>query len=102
MDYEKCKELRDAGFSQTSRDTICWDEIIYLDTKPGENSTRSASLPTLSELIEACGKDFGNLSRNGLRWVSEPDYGISMETDSGYGSTPEEAVANLYLALNKK
>ncbi len=70
-----------------------------------------AVVPNLSELIAACAENFNALRRN-------PQY-IYDETDGhpiicggwsaydcrgiGYdGSTPEEAVANLWLALQKK
>ena len=54
--------------------------------------------PTLSELIEACGDSFHSLSMDDkTHWVANwRVYGESR------GSTPEEAVAKLYIALNKK
>ena len=56
----------------------------------------------LSSLIEACGDEFRNLTKDNEIWStnfiqgSEYDYG---ETE---GKTPEEAVAKLYIKLNKK
>lgn len=61
----------------------------------------------LSSLIEACGEGFDRLSLNHLpseytktewRWIAR-SYPLNIE---GTGSTPSEAVANLYLMLNKK
>ena len=56
--------------------------------------------PTLSELIEACGTEvyFVVMRDNGV-WKA----GTGKNTSSGEakeGSTPEEAVANLWLALH--
>jgi hypothetical protein len=55
MHYELAKELKDAGFPQKHhydeqgrRNDFCEPEVV--------------SNPTLEELIEACGEDFGNLS----------------------------------------
>lgn len=81
MDYSLAKKLKDAGFP------ITWH-------------IRTESLlpyPTLSELIEACGKEFLSLVNNDRDdncWGAE-------DTDGNryYGSTPEEAVANLWLRL---
>ncbi len=55
--------------------------------------------PTLSELITACGDRFrslDNYSEEG--WFA---FAVGEHTKVG-GSTPEEAVAKLYLELNKK
>lgn len=65
------------------------------------------NISTPSELIEACGEHFHSLKllSNG-NWrcyggiiprVNDSDWGYARS-----GSTPEEAVANLWLALNKK
>lgn len=61
---------------------------------------------SLEELIEACGKKFGNLAlknwnpQRNNQWIAEPVYEISMEVGEGAGFTPEEAVANLWLSLH--
>ena len=75
--------------------------------------------PTLSELIEACDSVFYNLEKEGGQalemgcvkergqWIAKSkmygllgeDYGIGYQE---YGHSPEEAVANLWIALNKK
>lgn len=51
----------------------------------------------LSSLIEACGSKFHHLLNNIHEWRAS---GISGEF--GRGNTPEEAVARLWLKLNKK
>ena len=68
--------------------------------------------PTLSELIKACGNSFLGLSRTReaitsektLHWRADGSYSGSNLgfTIAIMESTPEEAVANLWLKLNKK
>lgn len=68
----------------------------YLNSEEGKRLTVYS--PTLSELIEACGDDFDELDRNDKQsWVAE-------NHKKGWafvGYTPEEAVAKLWLKLNK-
>ena len=80
----------------------------YLDSEEGKHYT--VYCPTLSELIEACPREIPayddwtadfTLRSNDEKW--DAGYYLfedwkEMET----GKTPEEAVANLWLALNKK
>ena len=96
--YELCKQLKEAGFKQSGNGGYTRDYSI--DSQP------LIYIPTLSELIEACGDDFTDLCRkenfetnSKLVWVSDfMDYtGRMIE-----GSTPEESVAKLWLELNKK
>ena len=60
-------------------------------------------LPSLSELIEACGEGFEELVRFkdknaiGAKWGAFTNPKIVSR-----GNTPEEAVARLWLGLNKK
>lgn len=105
MDYEIVKKLKDAGYIQNGRDGLRYfsgvDEPIYV--------------PSLSELIEACGDKFESLTRveweeaeDTLHWTAYPTEesykGDCMIDCCGYtaGDTPEEAVAKLWLELNKK
>ena len=99
MDYNLCKELKEAGFPQPDVNIGkgCWVS--------GDIGQDGAYSPTLSELIEACGEMFEYMERirggtiPELKWsavsTNVEKYNIS------YGHTPEEAVANLYLAINK-
>jgi hypothetical protein len=61
-------------------------------------------VPTLSELIEACGEMFGSLVKSthfgATMWLAHSRNARPAKTEGG--STPEEAVARLWLALNKK
>ena len=102
MNYALAKELRDKKFPESRND------IAILDEKSGITYYH----PTLSELIEACGELFVLHSPKSLdvneEWYQHPDYiwtaySQRKETDcKAIGSTPEEAVARLWLAINNK
>ena len=98
MTYEIAKKLKDAGFP--------------IKTIPAyDNAGKNAKLvdaefeflaPTLSKLIEACNGKLTELKYDDtgfkliLRWAAFSD------KERGDGNSPEEAVANLWLELNKK
>lgn len=92
MTYELAKKLKDAGFpnSEKWRDTGTYIILDEDDSYP----------PTFSELIEACGDGFYQLHKQGERF-----YASDGKSKIGYSEllkgTPEEAVANLWLELNK-
>lgn len=97
MRYKLAKKLKDAGFSLPTG-----SRIEIRGGSPNETSQEDFStilLPTLSELIETYGEDFQELykdrSDNTWRAKDKNDNQVS-------GFTPEEAVANLWLELNKK
>lgn len=135
MDYEDCKELRDAGFPQgiydPSRDG---EHYMYRETDdiPENNRTMWARyykqeflesrldelvlVPTLSELIEACGDSFESLEYvkkgtehvSNTEWLERDGRWLSVASDSDgttiedkSGNTPEQAVKNLWIALKK-
>ena len=96
MKYELAKELKEAGFPQKNykieKDT---EELCYI--------------PSLEELIEACEKHprgFCFLRKIDNDWYAQD--GNMRGMDNGWdgkiakGKTPTEAVAHLWLALNKK
>lgn len=110
IDYELAKELKDAGFPQKGYGVYAPDPATGLNFP---NTGFTAYVPTLSELIEACGFRFSLLKRIAPergslkdRWKADGYDGTplegSMALTSELGSTPEEAVARLWLALNKK
>ena len=102
MDYELTKKLKHAGFPLSE----------YPETLIGIRGSEPLKLkgiiqePTLSELIDACGKNFPKLSNEYGEWeCGEMEYccgehGYSWETIT-LGKTPEEAVARLWLKLNE-
>lgn len=105
MNYEIANKLKYAGFPQFSKfkggqipvdpkaevGTIGWmleyseNEYVYI--------------PTLSDLIEACGTNNFTLSKGNRDIWFAFKYSTS---PSGEGLTPEEAVANLWIALQTK
>ncbi len=129
MTPELGKQLKDSGFPQGMTD----DQYKYwISTRNG--TPEMYIMPSLRELIDACGDEFETLERYlpnkddtyytmypeslGHLWHAtsqgelvnteaegEP---LSYRCDSGccgkkgHGSTPEEAVAKLWLELNKK
>jgi len=107
MNYELAKALKDAGYPQKSAgDRInpkgyleysgCWDD---------SNEDDYITLPTLSELIEACGEGIARLWRVDESYdKGKTKWCATGKNDflDGLGTTPEEAVANLWLALNKQ
>lgn len=100
MNYELAKKLKDAGFPSQ-----CWEITQCIGAEC------NAMTPSLSELLESCGERFRKMSfhKHGkphwevqARGLKKED-GRSSEKDiHSTGSTPEEAVANLWLELNKK
>jgi hypothetical protein len=93
MHFELAQALKDAGFHQSGNGTRVAppDKIVV-------RRDDFAYVPTLEELIVACGADidFALTSEEYGQWDAY-DY-LLME--SGHGETPIEAVANLWLALN--
>ena len=89
MNYKLAKRLKDAGFPQKLASMV--------------------SNPPLEALIEACGKDFKELSydETSLMWFASSYSGLEVENaeqknkDIEGCKTPAEAVAELWLLLNK-
>jgi len=110
MDYELAKQLKEAGLRlppSTDRDgyTVLRNGQVEQDKYEYEEERWQLNgnhyfIPTLSELIEACGRDFDRLERigNTNTW-NVKGFFSDIETE---GETPEEAVAKLWLELNKK
>jgi hypothetical protein len=114
--YELAKELKEAGFPQGEGsyfvDGDLWDRTMQSDYETPSTPRREKWIyaPTLSELIEACGDKFGGLLKenniflvdliNG-EWTAY-DNQPSVTRDIYNGKSPEEAIARLWLKLNKK
>jgi hypothetical protein len=106
MNYELAKELKDAGYPQ--KEPNCFRPYGGYTAKVEDDCIYT---PTLSELIEACrikGRDFSlNELKDGWEANSEKEVdagcGCCSETENIFkeGKTPSEAVAKLWLALNK-
>ena len=98
MNYELAKKLKDAGFPQSDdiEDITCECGITGCEIHDYEK----AYIPTLSELIEACGdKILGIVRANELNeWCA---IGVGYPLGKIEGNTPKEAVANLWLEIKK-
>lgn len=108
MDSNILKQLKDAGFpiKPFLKDILKHStEEDIRNLKIGHvikcGTSLENKIPTLSDLIEACGIKFDSLHQNFLKgWtVKEDTFG---KRPMFYGKTPEEAVANLWLKLNDK
>lgn len=90
MNYELAKQLKDAGFP----DKECYDEICHHDINPDAIAYHP---PNLEELVEALPRTVQfSFIRNVDRY-----HITTMEGGSFDGTTPTEAVAMLWFALNK-
>ncbi len=115
ISYELAKQLKDAGFREKPwsicdyvyfRDVLTPFRAIKYSVYPNGEivayMVECVQIPTLSELIEACGEDFSHLARGqsfeALPWAA---FDKDLVIYRG-GSTPEEAVAQLWLALVRK
>ena len=104
MDYELAKKLKDAKYPQRHT-THSWHKYDWRCQHPLGGHEISPQCdkcyqPTLSELIEACGKPIMLLGTKD-DWQAF-DGEDSFTLHSGSGSSPEIAFANLWLELNKK
>lgn len=109
MDYTLAKELKDAGFPQSthSRGFGVFPSGEVINASFLSEKYDAVYVPTLEELIEACGQKLVSISRmfNG-RWLD--GWGAlyhGSELSSAHslveGATPTEAVARLWLALKR-
>ncbi len=101
MNYELLSELKDNGWKFNVR----IEQGVKIDSK-------WYLTPTLSELIEACGK-YVVLKQENLGWTAYHN-NVSFNDcvgfdaidvfmiDSESGDTPKEAVSRLWLKINKK
>ena len=95
MQYELVKELKDAGFPME----------YELDNFSDFDKYKAWIDIDLSELIEACGDKFDALGKckdDGVSRIVDGWIAVDEDNKRRWGKTPEEAVAKLWLALNKK
>ena len=109
INYELAKELNDAGFPYQQRWNTCRKRLTT-------NDADVAVVPTLSELIEACGERIvlhapHTVDAGERAWHNYEDWFAEKQPEDplrdrdfvkATGKTPEEAAARLWLALNKK
>jgi hypothetical protein len=99
MNYELAKSLKEAGFPQSRGGGYLSCEHGFPEGVHDVCDT-FYYIPTLEELIEACGQRFYTLEYVGklghvweAHFIQHDDYEI--------GDTPTEAVARLWLALHR-
>ena len=111
--YELAKKLKDAGYPlelyPDTEDSIQQDKNINVFKKPLRSIVRIDYVyfyfPTLPELIEACGLEYKGtyfrwLKYEFIQWSAQARRHPPFIGDvRAKGKTPEEAVANLWLAL---
>lgn len=100
MDYDLARRLKDAGLPQNGLGFFAAEDRVVGSRRYSD--TFDAYVPSLSELIGACGDRFSSLVRQssptiGVCWLASSD---GLEPISG--ATAVEAVARLWLALNEK
>jgi hypothetical protein len=108
MKYELVEELKAAGFPfKSKREIFAYGketEFQYpwaTQTLDATDSGYEFLFPTLEELIEACGEQYITVcGRSGGNWIAF--YGDVAEKARTNGASAIEAVARLWIALNKK
>ena len=104
ISYELVKALKEAGF-------ITEDKPVGESTREHRFMAREEffvdeegqyDVPTLSQLIRACGETVFSIHCSPHRISVEWHEALFDEQEVFEGSTPEEAVARLWLNLNKK
>src|ERR1035437_4944279 len=101
MKYELAKELKEANYPQKF--------VEGRVAKVNVDNTEYCFEPTLSELIEACGDRFKRVALHmkyyktkHLNWSAHWRVNFKGKLGVVWGRSPEEAVARLWLELNKK
>ena len=90
MTYELVLKLKNAGFP--------FEFCPNIDNPKHDKLGCELQSPTLEELIEACGNEFGYLAKRfSGGWRASKKNSFKQD-----GKTSEEAVANLWLSLNSK
>ena len=103
--FTLAKQLANAGFRQFGHGKYAGDRANTVARRADQ-----VYAPTLSELIEACGELYKEKYEFILAWSIDQWYAtyvdannhVAEDLDSYHGATPEEAVARLWLSLNKK
>jgi hypothetical protein len=110
LNYETVKRLKDAGLRVEDRPIGRFDgEHHFMGREEFfVQEEKQYDVPTLSELIDACGEYFYFELRHVKKappthmWMADLQKEENAIIQCGEGLTPEEAVANLYLALHEK
>lgn len=97
MSYELAVELKTAGFPQSSSSATCYYTdrervIVVYPEAAGSLKACAVRVPTLSELVRACGPHITSMIRKPDGWSA----------DEERGDTLIEAVARRWLALQSQ
>jgi len=95
MNYELAKQLKDVGYPQEAAKGSFLSGTWFEREK--------TYIPTLEELINVCGDEFGELAK-GNATIDSPWTASGLPVKIGFcgqGKTPTEAVARLWLEINK-
>jgi hypothetical protein len=89
VEYELAKSLMDAGFPQIGKGSSIGpqDKLVW-------RISDRVYVPTLEELIDACGENFGSLDKRHDGWLARAN-----GDQRCFAGTPAEAVARLWLTL---
>jgi hypothetical protein len=92
MDYDLAKSLTDAVFPQIGKGSLIGplNKLVW-------RSDDRVYVPSLEELIEACGENFGSLDKPDDGWLARAN-----GDQHCFAGTPAEAVARLWLTLQKQ
>lgn len=112
MKYELAEQLKDAGFPQEGGifDYVTGTKPteVKFKTKEGKEiffkgkKVEKAYVPTLSELIKACGDRFGSMTKGAdLQMWQIVSRDFITDKKIVTGDTPKEAFALFWLVLNK-
>jgi len=107
LNYKLVLELKDAGFPMDNQVEYARENsreeglgsCCYCGSPTLGARNDAVSIPTLSELISACGDGFGQL---GAATKGFNVWQLGIRYPVAFGKTPEIAVARLWLELNKK
>jgi len=108
LTYELALKLKEAGFPQDTNMKhyhATYGLAVGIPHPGTLIDPDVVAIPNLSELIEACGDDLFGIIRGPFNngWEAGSDWSYDhLSGKVGHGSTPEEAVARLWIELNKK
>tara|TARA_R110000868_G_scaffold264627_1_gene523266 strand:+ start:1093 stop:1428 length:336 start_codon:yes stop_codon:yes gene_type:complete len=106
LDFETCQRLKKAGFPQYDADGYSPTEFYYDESGDyhwcGEKHDDCydglrVSVPFIEDILKELGEDFCDLeftTPKQSEWSAR-----SLKTGIVFGSSPEQALANLYLSL---
>ena len=106
MNYELAKKLKEAGFPQR-KETFAKIGGINFGSQVDDGTKEGLTIPSLKELIEACGNRLNQISNlqyeeSGKKVYKGRGWVVSGDGKMVIADIFEEAVANLWLELNKK